>query len=181
MSFSTTLYRISDNFFRKLEDGSIGSHQLVKTAKNFVTFQDSVDAMLFILKSEGKPAGCDVEELFFPKERRGSVSDEEFQKLVDTCNYEAIERISASSFSFLSPEKVRLLNSFLQSVDDSDFDKRYDAATLNSMNVYPAMWASDENPDHAYNLNHLRTEFHELKAFFEQADSEKDYILAFSG
>lgn len=181
MSFSTTLYRISGDTFRKLEDGSIGSHELVRTAKNFVTFQDSVDAILFILKSKGAPAGCDVEELFFPKERSGSVSDEDFQKLVDACNYEAIEKISASSFSFLPPEKVRLLNSCLQSVDDSDFDRRYDAKALNSMNVYPSMWTSDENPGKAYNLNHLRTEFHELKVLFEKADNEKDYILAFSG
>src|SRR6188474_3509065 len=102
MSFSTTLYRISEDLFDKLKSGSIKSSQLVSKSKGFATFQDSTDAILVILKSgSSRPDGCDIDEIFSPGESFGSISDEEFQKLMDAGNYKEIERITDSTFYFL--------------------------------------------------------------------------------
>jgi hypothetical protein len=181
MSFSTTLYRISEDLFRKVESGSIKPNQLVSNSKEFVTFQDSTDAIIFVLKNRSGPVACDVDEIFSPRESRGSVSDEEFQKLVDSCNYKEIERISASTFYFLPPDKVVALNSFLSTFDDLEVKMLYDSNALNSNNIYPTLWTPDEGPENAYNLNHFRNDFGALKRIFEHASIEKDYILAFSG
>ncbi|HYF70906.1 MAG TPA: DUF1877 family protein [Ohtaekwangia sp.] len=181
MSFSTTLYRISEDLFRRLESGSIKSNQLVTDAKEIATFQDSPDAIIFLLKKRTGSEACDVEEIFSPKESRGAVNDEEFQKLVASYQYEEIERITASTFYFLPPEKVIAINSFLTTLDDLEVKMLYDADALNANNIYPSLWTSDENPGKAYNLHHIRNDFEALKRIFEHASAEKDYILAFSG
>lgn len=181
MSFSTTLYRISEDLFHKLESRSIKPNQLVSNAKEFVTFQDSADAIIFILKKRTGLASIDVEEIFSPRESRGSVSDEEFQKLVASYQYEEIERITASTFYFLPPEKVIAISSFLTALDDLEVKMLYDADALNANNIYPSLWTSDEESGKAYNLHHILNDFEALKGIFEHARAEKDYLLAFSG
>jgi len=181
MSFSTTLYRISVDLFRELESGSIIPNRWVSVAKEFVTFEDSTDAIIFILKRRNAFVAYDVEEIFSPKESIGSISDEEFQKLVETSNYKEIDRIIASTFYFLTPDKVIALNSFLRTFDDSELKSLYDSDALNSNNIYPALWSPGEDPDKGYSLSQLRVDFQALKGIFENASIGKDYILAFSG
>ena len=98
MSFSSTLYRVSEDFFQKIKAGLVKPKALVDESKDFVTIQDSSDAIQFILKKRGVKNMDDlIREIFFPGENIGSVSDEEFERLVASRNYEEIERITAST------------------------------------------------------------------------------------
>ena len=182
MSFSTTLYRISEDLLDKLKSGSIKSSQLVSKSKGFATFQDSTDAILVILKNgSSRPDGCDIDEIFSPGESFGSISDEEFQKLMDAGNYKEIERITDSTFYFLTPDKVAVLNSFLSALNMSEVKSLYDPDVLNAKNIYPALWTRDDDRRNAFDFNHLRNELESLKEIFEQASIQKDFILSFSG
>lgn len=182
MSFSSTLYRISEALFRKIEIGMVKPRDLVNESKDFVTTQDSSDAIQFILKKRPLKTMNDlISEIFFPRENVGSVSDEEFEKLVASSNYEEIDRITASTFYFLSPNKVTALNSFLESLDSLEIRRLYDADELNAKGVYPGLWSADEDHDKAYNLFHVQNDLESLKRLFKNASIEKDYILTFNG
>jgi hypothetical protein len=182
MSFSSTLYRISDVLFRQVEAGLIEPKEFVSKSKDFVTFQDSGDAIIFLLKKRRERNGAElIDEIFFPTEKLGAVSDEVFEKLIASSNYKEIERISASAFYFLPPKKVATLNSFLDSLDSLEIRTLYDFEELNSRNIYPSLWTPDEDKEKAYNLSHLQDDLKSLKEIFEKASREKDYILTFNG
>ncbi len=182
MSFSSTLYRISEGLFLQIETGLIKPQELVNESKDFVTIQDSSDAIQFILKKRtGKNMDDLINEIFFPAENIGSVSDEEFEKLVASCNYKEIDRITASTFYFLPPKKVTALNIFLDSLDPLEIRRLYDSDELNAKGIYPSLWTPGEDNDKAYNLSHLENDLGSLKELFKSASIEKDYILTFSG
>jgi hypothetical protein len=182
MSFSSTLYRISEALFRQVEAGLIKSRELVTKSKDFVTLQDSCGAILFLLKKRGKRNEADlIDEIFFPRDALGSVSDEDFEKLVASSNYKEIDRITASTFYFLPPNKVITLHLFLDTLEDLEIETLYNSEELNSKNIYPSVWDPGEDKEKAYNLFHLKNDLKSLKELFEKASKEKDYILTFTG
>lgn len=182
MSFSSTFYRISESLFLKIENRLIKPQQLVNESKSFVTIQDSSDAILFILKKRATN-NIDqlINEIFFPAASIGAVSDEEFQKLVESNNYQEIDRINASTFYFLPPEKVIALNTFLEPIDSLEIRRLYNSDELNKKGIYPGLWAPGEDLDKAYNLSHLQIDLGSIKRLFADASAEMDYIITFSG
>lgn len=180
MSFSCTLYRISEILFHDLETGTVKPNALVTKSKGFVTFENSCDAILFVLR---KKAGIDsadfVNEIFYPTEKTGSVSDDYFRALMESGNYKELDRISSSTLYFLPPPKVEALHSFLETLDESEIRMLYDPDELNVNNIYPALWNSGEDQRKAYNFYHLQNDVVSLKEFYRTATKEKDYILSF--
>jgi hypothetical protein len=182
MSFSTTLYRISEFVFHQLETNSIKANELVTKSKSYVTFQNSMDALQFILKKRADAEDSElIKEIVLPAQSLGSVSEEYFKELIESCNYKELDRISASTYYFLPPGKVIRLNAFFATLDKLKIRELYDPHELNSNNIYPSIWTSGEETNEAYNLFHLQDEFTSLKIFFASASADKDYVLSFSG
>lgn len=181
MSQTATLYRISKETFRSLQEAEReGPVAFPEDIKEDQEFQGSFMALEFLLsKDTDMVSAALVRQIFNPDTTLGDPgigdpSAEELEQLFE--HYE-----SGQWIPYLDPERIAAIGSLLDAVTEQLIDARYDAAALNREGIYPGIWHNDNNPGKAFNKRHVLEDLAMLKAFFTDAASDGDYILVFIG
>ncbi len=167
MSQSATLYRISKETFRQLENSGNKQKFDISSAKSYVIFQGSFMGLEFIL-SKGQDASTSdlINEIFNPKLFLGgqdveSLSPEELMELGE----------NGGIIQYLDTSTISRINNLFDKVSEGDIQTKYDATELNNNGIYPEVWHNDNSPEQAYNERQILEDFVELKAIIKQADN----------
>jgi len=82
---------------------------------------------------------------------------------------------------YLAPEKIQLIQIYLQNIDGKYIDQNYDSNAMNALGIYPEAWHDEATQDHAFNRTQLKEDLQYLKNIFTAANSENNYLLIFIG
>ena len=188
MSQSATFYAIDENdfFAIKSDPNKLG---LLKDRENNVTFQGTHEGIRFILsKGLDEQKAFLVNEIFYPTTFIGEVSQYVFpnaakdsQEFVDVTNDESYEDFDRAPISFLDPEKVMQIASFLDSVSSEQFSSKFNPVELNKKDIYPCCWNTEKGDEYVYNEKHIAEDFQNLKKLFNSASRANSYLLCFVG
>lgn len=177
MSQSATLYRISQDLFKQLDNPNDKQKFDINVAKSYSTFQGSFMGLEYLLsKGQDNLTTELVNEIFNPKQ---SLGGQEFESLTPEQQFEFYE--SGLFIPYLDTSIISKLNDFINNVSQTDIGSKYDAEELNDNGIYPEVWHNDDSADKAYNKRQILEDFEELKTIIKQADTENDYILVFIG
>ena len=177
MSQSATLYRVSEDTFKQLEQ--LGNKRRLNTdsTKSYTTFQGSFMGLEFILSKGQDPLAAElINQIFNPKQ---SLGEQEFGNLTPEEQFEYYE--SGSLIPYLERDTISKLDDFLTEVSDAYIHLNYDAQEFNDNGIYPEVWHNDNSPNQGYNERELLENLTELKNIIREAKQEKDYILVFVG
>jgi len=173
MSQTATLYRISQDVFKKLSNPDVKQKFDIDSAKDHSIFQGSFMALEYILsKGQGDSTVEFIKEIFNPKHSLGEQDLETMSPEEEFNFYE-----SGFFIPFLETSTISDISKILAAISPEDISSKYHAKELNDNNIYPGVWHNDNSPDQAYNRQHILEDFEELKKIIRQAEIEQDYIF----
>ncbi|MDJ1499639.1 DUF1877 family protein [Xanthocytophaga agilis] len=177
MSQSATLYRVSQDTFKQLDNPNNTQGFDIDSAKSYSIFEGSFMALDYIL-SKGKDNSTTnlINEIFTPKQALG---EEELENMTPEEQFEFYE--SGLYIPYLDIPIISKLSEFMNSISQANLSSDYDPKELNDNGIYPACWHTDNSSNLAFNEQHLLDDFEELKTIIKEAETEKDYILVFVG
>jgi hypothetical protein len=177
MSQSATLYRISTDSFKMLDEPDNKQKFKINSAKSYSIFQGSFMALEYILsKGQNNSTTQLVNEIFNPRQSLG-------RQTIETLTPEEQFEFYESGFfiPYLDISTISKLNVFLTNTSQRDISSKYDANELNDNGIYPEVWHNDNSPNLSYNQRHIMEDLEELKQIINKADIEQDYIFVFIG
>jgi hypothetical protein len=74
----------------------------------------------------------------------------------------------------LGPDQVRRFSDFLASISDDELTRRFDAAQMSALDISPAIWQREENPNP---LDVLREGLRDLRTFVASAADRGEAIV----
>jgi Domain of unknown function (DUF1877) len=184
MGQSATLYRVSTESFKVIEESENKDRSNLithKLRKDYSTFEDSFMAIEYILEKGESPSTKElISQIFIPQNSLGGydfsgLSEKEILNILMNMKEED------ASYSYLNPDTISKLNSFLNHISDAEIQSRYDADELNDNEIYPYEWHNDNSEDLAYNERHILKDVVQLKSIIATAQKENDYIFVFVG
>jgi len=177
MSQSATLYRISQDIFNQLDKPNNKQKFDRHSAKSYSIFQGTFMGLEYVLsKGQDNSTTELINEIFNPKL---SLGGQDFENLTPEQQFEFYE--SELFIPYLGKSTISKLNDFFSNISLTDIRAKYNAKELNDNRIYPGVWHNDNSPDNAYNERDICEGFEELKAIFNKANTEKDYIFVFVG
>ena len=170
MSQSATLYPITPSEFELLkQEADLDQLQDVSTRAEI--FEQNFEGLQFLLAKFFKGNELTViNEIFSPSEFLGEEIDYTAIEFED--DFDEVEE----PLFYVSPEKVKVINALLVTVDDDKFLSLYNADELNANEVYPESWHNDEADDQLFNKRHLEEGLRYLKELFREAAANGKYI-----
>jgi Domain of unknown function (DUF1877) len=177
MSQSANLYRISQEYFNKLESSGLTRKFEINSSKNYSIFEGSFMALEYILsKGRNETESELIKEIFNPQNVIGS---EEFKNLAPEEQFKFYE--NGSIIPYLDTESIAKIDKILGMVSEVEVQKLYNSQELNENGIYPQNWHNDNAENLAYNEKHIIEDLMSLKYIFNEAQNENDYILVFVG
>ncbi|AEW03051.1 hypothetical protein A4D02_03385 [Niastella koreensis] len=177
MGQTATLYRIDKNDFPKIQEHPENISSFA--SKGDVSFQKTFEGFRFVLsKGQNKSNTELVQQIFYPIPHIGEEID--FDKL-DMDNLPEDFNFESNAIYYNNPDKVTEIAAFLDSISIDKLEELFNADELNKEGIYPELWNTETQEDIAFNINHMKQEFAEMKAFFSKAQEEGDYVLNFIG
>lgn len=177
MSQVTTLYRVSQDTFRQLQETADRQQLSVPdTALDDYSFQGSEMALDFLLsKGKDEDTAAIIRQIFYPEMSLGGPDP-------DSTPEEQLEHYEGGSWiPYHSPEMTAAIHRILEGIAEADIDATYNAAELNKNGIYPRVWHNDNTPDMAYNKIHIQEDLVVLKRLFRDAAAGNNIIISFPG
>lgn len=175
MSQRASLFSISTVNFRNVKDRP-GTQAPEELCNEHVTFNQTHEGLQYVLSKGQTEDMLDlVAEVFYPISSYGHVVELE---TIDTIGIDD-DVFTGEPVFYHAPDKVRQLNTLLETIDEESFLVNFDADELNSEDVYPGTWNNEVAGRSAFNRVHLAEDFKKLKLFFAQASQEHCYVLVF--
>jgi Domain of unknown function (DUF1877) len=177
MSQSTTLYRVSQEYFKQLDKSGINRKFNSEFAKNYSIFQGSEMGLEFILlKGSSEVEKKLIKEIFNPQKE---LSEEVLKNSIPEKQFELYE--NGISIPYLEVDKISKINNLLEKFSETKIRELYNSKELNKNGIYPQVWHNDNSENLCFNERNLTKDFSALKSIIKEAENEKDYILVFSG
>jgi hypothetical protein len=176
MSQSATLYRISQDLFKKLKTNRNLAFE-ISTAKSYSTFESSFIGLEYVIAKGQNAATIELlKEIFEPnqalglEELKGSTAEEQFALYESGC-----------FIPYLDSNSISEIDKLLDTISEDTVHLNYDSKELNSNGIYPRVWHDNNSPELVINKRQLIEDLAELKIIFKDAANAGDYILVFVG
>lgn len=176
MGLSSTFYEINKTDFNKIKEEI--SLFKIHESKSFEILEQNNLGIEFILKKSFDSIHHEIiAQIFNPEEFLGDKPD--YNKIkFDEIDFSEIED---KSISFLSPNEISIIDNLLNSISESEIQKKYNSSELNSNGIYPDIWHDDESNDKSFNRRHICEGIKQLKSIFNRAHRKGNYIFVFTG
>jgi hypothetical protein len=167
MSQSATIYRITPHAFGEAETNPEGFVPYERCL-DYEIFASTHEGLRYVLgrgqngNNEGK-----ANEIFYPSSRIGEI---DFEK--EDLDVDDFERI----ISYLPPDQVVAIYSFIENVDEAYFRKNFNPDEMNKQGVYPGVWG-----ENAFGYESLFEDFVRLQGIFKRGAAEGSYLLSYVG
>lgn len=177
MSQSATLYRISKDNFELYKNSNAGLQFKISSAKNYIVINGTFMGLEYILsKGLGDSAVELIKEIFNPTT---TIVPQNFESLSIEAKCHLYE--NGNVIPYLDIITISKLNSILTNLTESDLQLIYNANEFNEAGIYPQAWSTNNSPNEAFNVIHLKDDFIALKEIIQHAYKEQDYIFIFIG
>ena len=186
MGQSLSLYKVSRQDFENVIADKTNVPKLPSLSYDSTFIDKSFQGLEYVMKkcvTEDKYQL--ISELFYPN---NSISDRDYdldENEIDNLSEEEYNNyfswLEKGFFLYLTPLKVKELDSLLATINTIAFSDNFNADEMNEQNIYPWNWNNDTAEDSAFNKRHLTEDFVTVKDFFEKAVLEDCYIISSVG
>jgi hypothetical protein len=173
MSQSATIYRITEEGFKKLKSAP-SDFVPYKTCIDYEVFNQTHEGLQYML-TRGQPEKVrkSFMAIFYPPSLIGGPDTTRIDMGdFDNVDWEAMEEAVA----YLTPLEVEEISRILELLDEAFFKSNYNPKEMNKEGIYPGVWGEGY-----FNYESILEDFINLKQLFKKASQEKNYLLSYVG
>jgi hypothetical protein len=172
MSQSATIYRITEDTFKKL-NSALSDFVPHKNCIDYEVFNQTHEGLQYML-TKGQPEKiCKLfMAIFYPPSLIGGPDTTRDINDFDNEDWEALE----AAVAYLPPTEVKEIYRTLAPLDEAFLKSSYNPKEMNREEIYPRVWGEGY-----FTYETILEDFINLKQLFKKASEENNYLLSYVG
>jgi len=152
-------------------------YQILKEVEEGLSIGKSWEFLRYLLTGKKEATSTHIlDDLFLPSNSTIEISEEEYEYTYEGDDEERIEEIEKKinmDVSYLKPEELIKILSYLKSISIKELFDSCDFEEVNRINIYPGNWDPSEGT-----RNYIVSTFEDIYSFIERAIEEDNYVIS---